>query len=411
MLATDSAVENGVFSIPLKTVAAPRFGRLHQGSRKPVSPSARSSQGERIGPSTVAFPAGSGGGQNGPGPLPEFIAGRENAELAVAVDAVFSSKSAFSPLCLYGPSGCGKTHLTTGLVHRLPLIGGGSSMIRTGSDFAREIVHAFQTDSLNEFRNQLGGLSLFVLDNLEELAGKQHAQQELCSLIDLSRLRGLFVITTCKTPPLDLAGFSSALTSRLSGGLSLAVRPPTSTTRRTMLARLAEHWGARLDENEIAQLAAVAENQPPTQLQALLIQYRHFAENFTDPGRNALLTLPVKLPGDVEARSLVDRFIDHHHSQSQLPAIKQIASQTAKSFKVTQRDLCGPTRRQAVVKARGVAMYVVRKIRGDSLETIGRYFGNRDHTTVLHACRKTESLIETDPIVSEVIEKLLKKWS
>jgi chromosomal replication initiator protein len=411
-LATDSAVENGVFSIPLKAGAPPRSVRPIGAATNPNSAASQSQGQQRRSRNSNESSSNSGmlfelaerpaAPLNGPGPLPEFIAGRENAELAVAVEAVFSRRLAYSPLCLYGPSGCGKTHLTTGLIQRVPLAGNGAGMMRTGADFARELIHAFQTDSLDEFRRRLGELSLFVLDNLEELAGKHHAQQELCGLIDQSRERGPFVVATCKGAPLDLATVSSALKSRLSGGLSLPVRSPTSTTRRMILARLAEHWEIPLSDNEIIQLADSAENQPPTYLQTLLIQYRHFAD--TSPaGRTT---------GAIDSRlSLVARFLEHHNSQSQLPAIKQIASQTAKSFKVTQRDLCGPTRRQAVVKARGVAMYVVRKIRGDSLEAIGGYFGNRDHTTVLHACRKTESLIGTDPIISEAVEQLLKKWS
>lgn len=368
MLATDSAVDYGVFSIPLYDGVSGRAG-----------PRLRSAAG----------------------PLSEFIAGPENAALNVAVQAILERNRRFHPICFYGSSGLGKTHLVRGLVHRL---NGAASRNREpaepiaksmpGADFARAITDAMQTDSLDELRQSFASLQVFALDNLDELKTKPHAQQELCTLTDIFAARGAMLIVTSRGAPAESSEYSPALLSRLAAGLILPIERPSEPTCRAYLARLVGHIGESLTEFEIEQLAKLCVNQPTGRIDTILARYGNFvlAADIDDPERR------------------LAQFLEEDDQADPDPTMKQIAAQTARLFQVTQRDLCGPTRRQAVVKARGVAMFVARKLIGESLGSIGRYFG-RDHTTVMHACKRTESLIEQDAFVAETVDRLLKHWS
>lgn len=404
-MATDAATEHGVVAIPLK-------GGVHR--RLPAAP----------------------------GPLSEFIAGPENALLPTVVDALLEGSESdgshseerqvhgsqsrqacrFSPIVLQAPAGYGKSHLCQGLVEQLNSASrspanpsthtathtAASNSARrsatrpkraqrlTGADFARAITDAYQTDSLGEFRDGLAGLRLFVLDDLEELDDKPHAQQQLSVLLDAMSAHGTNVVVTTKTAPGEARNLDRGLTSRLSQGLLLSIERPGEAAREELLRKWAAQFSLALEPAELQRLSEASQRFSPAQTQGLLTTYAAYAH--TEEILNAA--------------DRIDAFFQEQGAAiNPRPTLKQIALQTAKLFQVTQRELCGPTRRQAVVKARGVAMYVARKLDVGSLERIGQHFGNRDHTTVMHACRRTEEQLQLDPHIGDAVAKLLLRYN
>ena len=325
----------------------------------------------------------------------EFFAGPENCLIEPAVSGVLGRQpSPFNPLVLYGPSGTGKSHLARGLAATWKLNFPQSRVaLITAIDFAREMADAFETQAVEDFRSRYRGVSLAVFEDVGELAAKPAAQEELMRTLDAVIQRGGQVVATASSAPQEIAGFPPALQSRLTAGLCVPLALPGPDTRLAILQR----WSS-LREIEMADsiLKLLAEGLAGTVPELL----------------GAMLQLEV--PAREEGRP-----IDAHHIREFLierdstlrPKLRDIAALTARHFALRLADLRGSSRRRPVVAARDVAIYLCRQLTRESLNGIGEYFGGRDHSTVRHACRKTEELLQADPAIRQAIDRLQRKFA
>ncbi len=323
-------------------------------------------------------------------PLAEYVAGPENRLADHALRAFMRRETAcYSPLVVYGPHGAGKSHLARGLAawwsehHPHDPIG-----CLPAGEFAREHAAATAQHRLDAWRQQKQQLSLFVLEDLGQLASKRAAQHELQHLLDALADRETPVLVTGRSLPMQSVALVPALRSRLSAGLVVPLSLPGPATRRAILERLAKARGLALSQRAIHSLADSLAVNVPTLISALLEL-------------------------ELEARTS-GRRIDHHRVREFLmqrdnarqPNLRQIASQTAKYFGLSLADLKSPNRRQPLVAGRGVAMYLARQLTDKSFEQIGAFFGGRDHTTVLHGCRRTESLLARDRALRQAVAEV-----
>lgn len=357
-------VVSGVFSIP-----------LDPGGASPIPPADRNSQLSLL--------------------LREFIGGQENALCRVACQAMALDKPRYNPIVFFGAGGTGKSLLARGLAARWRQHNKGAKIVvTTGTDFARDYHHALETDSLADFRGKYRRPALLVIDDVHQLAEKTTVQSELACTLDAVLDRGHRVIATLAQAPAETPSLTASLASRLSSGLTIPLVPPGPDARRRILRRLAELHRLQLPEGIIAGIAdgsshAAAAITTVPELNDLLLQ-------LVDASRQA------SRPIDEE---LLRRLLAARDKAPKAP-LHSITRLVSKYFRLRSTDLKGPTRQQRVVRARGVAMLLARQLTGESLEQVGRHFGNRDHTTVLHACRKTESLIEKDPVIRQAVEDL-----
>ena len=195
-------------------------------------------------------------------------------------------------------------------------------------------------------------------------------------LLDALADRQAPVVVTVRSLPTHSTTLSPALRSRLSAGLAVPLALPGPEARRAILEQLTATRGLRLSRRTVRGLADVLAGDVPTLVSALLE-----------------LDLVVRVEGQSIDRRRVRQYLGQ---RAHVPSLREIASLTAKYFGLTLSDLKSPERRQPLVAARGVAMHLVRQLTGKSYAEIGRYFGRRDHTTVLHGCRRTESLLARD---------------
>ena len=351
---------NGVFSIPLDAYAAvPTSSVSMAGSPAP--------------------------------PWREYIADGENALARVTVEAVLAATTHYNPLVLFGPTGTGKSHLAHGLVRRWKQGHPNSKALSiTGADFARAYATALETDSLADLRMKYRAAHLFLLEDLHELSSKRAAQQELATVIDDLLSRDRRILITSRQAPAETSSLADGLASRLSTGLTVPLTAPGVHARREVIARLAKQHGLTLDR---AMAEVLADGIPGTvsELNHAILQLKTATgdESAVDP--------------IVAARFLQQR------TETQRATLRSITTRVAHYFHVKSADLKGPTRRQSVVRARGLAMYLARRLTRKSLEQVGRHYGGRDHTTVLHACRKTESLLESDPSLRQAVEEIIQR--
>jgi chromosomal replication initiator protein len=324
----------------------------------------------------------------------EFLAGPENCLVEPAVSGVLGRQpTLYNPLVLYGPSGTGKSHLARGLAATWKLNFPQSRVAYTTAvDFAREMADAFEAQAVEDFRARYREASLAVIEDIGELATKPAVQEELIFTLDAVIQRGGQVVVTVSSAPGEIAGFPPALRSRLAAGLCVPLALPGPDTRLAILQRWSNLREVEISDSILKLLAEGLAGTVPELLGAIL----QLAVPAGEEGR------------PINARQVRD-FLSHRDSTVR-PKLRDIASLTARHFTLRLSDLRGKSRRRPVVAARGVAIYLCRQLTRESLGRIGEYFGGRDHTTILHACRKTEELLQTDPAIRQALDQLQKKF-
>ncbi len=334
-----------------------------------------------------------------------FLAGPENHLAVVAVEAILGTPpNGYNPIVIYGPSGSGKSHLARGLAaewksrHRRRRV-----VYTTAVDFAREVREAVEANAMDDFRDQYRQTALLVVEDVGQLAGKPHSQEELASTIEWLTKNDAWVMVTAAAGPSQLAGLSDRLQGRLMAGLTVPLSFPGQPARRAILQQLATQWEIDLDDTVAGLLADGLPVSVP-ELGGALMQ----------------LMMPTQLDRQVIGEQAIDRQVIDAGAVHQFlalrktlnrPSLRDIALGAARFFSLNLSDLRGQSRRRNVVTARSVAMYLARTFTEQSLQQIGEYFGGRDHTTVMHSCRKVEGLRNCDPAVRAAVNHLEQAWS
>jgi chromosomal replication initiator protein len=324
------------------------------------------------------------------GSLGEFVVGPENRLANVAVRAALATEPcAYNPLVLLGPAGSGKSHLARGIAAEYRRRHAAWPMtVTTAAEFAQQWGRAQHSRNSAALSQQLRTSKLLVLEDLAGMTGKLDAQQELIHTIDALLDENHLVIVTCRQSPRQIDGLLDTLRSRLAGGLEVSLALPAAPTRLAILEKLAAARGTLLPKTVSRILADGLQSGVPELLGALTaLEAAHRGEG---------------------------RAIDASAARSYLTArqarrtlrIQPIAAASAKYFRLRLADLKGASRERQIVLARNVAMYLARQSTGQSLEKIGQFFGGRDHTTVLHGCRRVEQLAKTDPEAREAVNWL-----
>jgi chromosomal replication initiator protein len=308
-----------------------------------------------------------------------FVAGEENALIRRLATAVSCAEIPYSPVALYGAADTGKTTVARALVAlRESQFSASNSMLISSADLARELAHAVDSQSVNDFRSQFQRCDILFVDDIDRLVGKPAAQQFLLSTLDALIRRKSLVIVTLRKPPSTNGGLLPQLVSRLMGGLVVELARPGPLARRELIADVASRIGLRLTETTISDLAQCKQGDAESYLSALALRRR-----------------VLELAADNEFGRPKKR---HNDSESlrRKAICRRAMAVAAKHFGFTMGELKSKSRRQALADARGLAMFVCRRVSGASFAEIGEHFGRRDHTTVLHACQKYEAIIGDD---------------
>lgn len=361
--------------------------------------------------------------------LRDFVGDAGTALLRVAFERFDAAPAEFSPLVLYGPAGVGKTHLAWMLAARAA---GGTTAARSprsvaaksppvywasGVDFVRQVAHAIEADGVPDFRRRILASPAFVLDGLDAVAGRGPAQGELLVLLDECRVRNIPVVATAGSLPLEVPELSAPLASRLQAGLVIPLQPPGPAARQQLLTLFAQKLRFPLPveaQRRIQDRLADAEGARPTaaELYELVRSLAKLGADAPDEDK-ARDESPRSSASSLAARAAayrdcVDQFADRWGARPSL-SLKTVSQAVAEYFGIKPAELKGPSRKQMVVRARGVAIYLGRQLAGESLDRLGEHFGGRDHTTALHAVRKTEQLLAADPNLRKAVDDLLQQ--
>jgi chromosomal replication initiator protein len=326
------------------------------------------------------------------GALGEFVAGPENRLAKVAVQAALADEPGYNPLVLTGPAGSGKSHLARGIAaeyaRRQPT---SPPLVASATEFAQEYGRARHARNLKPLRLRYRTSKLLVLEDLTGLCGKTEAQEELVLTIDELLDENRLVIVTCRQSPGAMMSLSPGLRSRLSAGLEVAMSLPGPKARLAILEKLAAARGTLLPKTVCRTLAEGLQTGVPGLIGAITaLEASQRSEGLEIDAASARLYLATR-------------------QASKKVQVRPIATMTAKYFGIKLSELKGPSRQRPIVLARNVAMHLARQLTRDSQQQIGTFFGGRDHTTVLHGCRRVEELLKTDAETREAVQWLTNR--
>lgn len=329
---------------------------------------------------------------SGPSPriaLRSFFAGPENALVDVAVRSVLESGvRRYSPLVLIGPTASGKSHVARGLARHWTKAGKrGQVVCTTAAEFAQDLARDLASHCLPKFHARYRTAALLIVEDLASLAGKGTASIEFIATLEAVQHAGGTVIVTSREIPSSIAGLLPSLASRLTAGLVVPMALPDAAARLAILQELATARGIALSEDASRHLAQGLCVSVPELFSALL----EVSERAT-----------------VVDSSTAKAYLTKRFEQNR-PSIALIAAVVAKENQLSVKQLKSASRSRSIVTARNQGVYLARVLTGSSLESIGEFFGKRDHTTILHSYRRVQELLQTDPVTKDAIGKLRKQ--
>ena len=326
-----------------------------------------------------------------------FVEGKSNQlARAAATQVADNPGTAYNPLFIYGGTGLGKTHLLhavgNGILAKKP----DAKVIYMHSErFVQDMVKALQNNAIEEFKRYYRSVDALLIDDIQFFAKKDRSQEEFFHTFNALLEGNQQIILTSDRYPKEIDGVEERLKSRFGWGLTIAIEPPELETRVAILMRKAQENNIRLPE-EVAFFVAKRLRSNVRELEGALNRITANA-NFT--GR------PITI--DFVRESLRDLLA----LQDKLVTIENIQKTVAEYYKIRVADLLSKRRSRSVARPRQMAMALSKELTNHSLPEIGDAFGGRDHTTVLHACRKIESLKEETHEIKEDFQNLIRTLS
>ena len=326
-----------------------------------------------------------------------FVAGKANQlARAAALQVAEHSGTSYNPLFIYGGVGLGKTHLIHA-VGNFILTQHPRAKVRYlhAAQYVSDVVRAYQQKSFDEFKRYYHSLDMLLIDDIQFFTGKDRTQEEFFYAFNALIEAHKQLIITCDTYPKDLAGIDERLKSRFSWGLSVAIDPPEQEMRVAIILKKAEAVSATISE-EVAFFIA-----------------KHIRSNVRElEGALKSVLAYARFNGkEINLDSAKEALRDLLSAQNRQINVDNIQKTVADYYKIKISDMHSKKRTRNIARPRQVAMALAKELTQLSLPDIGDAFGNRDHTTVLHACRTIAALREKNHEINRdyhVLEQVLK---
>jgi chromosomal replication initiator protein len=323
-----------------------------------------------------------------------FVVGSSNQFAQAASQAVAELPSrAYNPLFIYGGVGLGKTHLLHAVGHQAAKLFAGLSVVYLSSErFTNELINAIRFDRTAEFRARYRTIDLLLIDDIQFISGKERTQEEFFHTFnDLYESRKQIILSSDCSPK-DIPEIEERLRSRFEWGLIADIQPPDFETRVAILKKKAAVERVRLAD-DVAYLIAGRVKSNIRELEGSLTRLIAFcALTAREMGVDLAQEVLAELWGEDE----------------KVITIEQIQRKVGDFFGVKTTDLKAKSRTKAVAFPRQIAMYLTRQLTHASLAEVGRAFGGKDHTTVLHAVNKIQTLLQEDPKLRKTVDGIIQ---
>ncbi|HET6467250.1 MAG TPA: chromosomal replication initiator protein DnaA [Geminicoccaceae bacterium] len=324
-----------------------------------------------------------------------FVVGKPNEFAVAAAERVASSpKPPFNPLFLYGGVGLGKTHLMHAIAWRVKEIDPTRKVVYLSAEkFMYQFIRALRSKDTMSFKEMFRSVDLLMVDDVQFISGKDSTQEEFFHTFNTLVDRGRQIVISADRSPSDLAGLEERIRSRLGWGLVADIHPTTFELRLGILQSKAEQFNVDIPAQVIEFLAnRITSNV--RELEGALNRIVHQA---------GLVQRPVSI---AMAQEVLKDLLRAHDRKV---TIEEIQKAVTEQFGLRMSDMHSSRRSRAVARPRQVAMYLAKQLTPRSLPEIGKKFGNRDHTTVMHAVRQIEKLQAEDRTLADDIDALKRK--
>ncbi|HSN18368.1 MAG TPA: chromosomal replication initiator protein DnaA [Gammaproteobacteria bacterium] len=344
-------------------------------------------------PSAPAIPT-PGSGLNPLYTFESFVEGKSNQFAVAAAHQIAENPGrAYNPLFIYGGVGLGKTHLMHSVGHLILKRNPKARVAYVHSErFVNDMVRALQHNTINEFKRQYRSVDALLIDDIQFFVGKERSQEEFFHTFNALLEGQQQVILTCDRYPKEVEGLEERLKSRFGWGLTVPVEPPELETRVAILMKKAVVEGVELP-SEVAFFVAQRVSSNIRELEGAL---RRVIANARFTGRAITMDYAKECLRDILA--VQDRQV----------TLENIQKTVADFYRVRVNDMLSKKRSRSIARPRQVAMALAKELTNHSLPEIGEAFGGRDHTTVLHACRKVQELRDEDSKLNEDYAALLR---
>ncbi|GAB6039937.1 chromosomal replication initiator protein DnaA [Endothiovibrio diazotrophicus] len=323
-----------------------------------------------------------------------FVVGKSNQLAKAASEQVAENPGgAYNPLVIYGGVGLGKTHLMHAVGNGILSLRPRAKVVYLHSErFVVDMVKALQHNTIDQFKRLYRSVDALLIDDIQFFAGKERSQEEFFHTFNALLEGQQQIILTCDRYPKEVDGVEERLKSRFGWGLSVAIEPPDTETRIAIVMSKAEIMGVHMPY-DVAQFVGQRIRSNIRELEGAL---RRIIAHTTFTGKPISLALVKEALRDLLA--LHERLV----------TMDNIQKTVAQYYKVRVADLLSKSRSRSVTRPRQIAMALSKELTNHSLPEIGDAFGGRDHTTVIHACKKVQELRDSDPQVEEDYSNMLR---
>lgn len=327
-----------------------------------------------------------------------FIEGDCNrlARSAAMAIAENPGKNSFNPFFVYGTTGLGKTHLVQSIGNKIKQeFGDELTVLYVSSEtFTNEFVQAIRNNRVSEFSMFYRSIDVLAVDDIQFFSGKEKTQEEFFHIFNSLHQEGKQIILSSDRAPKDVPDIQERLISRFSWGLSADLQMPEYETRYAILERKAQDNGIQLD---------------PAILEFIAHNFKTNIRDLEGAIIKLLATASLKHIDEIDltlAKQILKDMVRHSNNQI---SIESIQNHVCEYFGIDPNKVREKTRKQEIVEARQIAMYLSKKFTESSLKTIGLHFGGRDHSTVIHAINTIEGRLSTSPKYRRILSELEQK--
>ncbi len=324
-----------------------------------------------------------------------FVVGPSNQFARAAAGAVADSPGkAYNPLFIYGGVGLGKTHLMNAIgnsvIDKKPHL---KLLYVPAEQFTNEFVYSMRNDRMDEFKNKYRNLDMLLIDDIQFIAGKSGTQEELFHTFNALYDMHKQIVFSSDRPPKDISPITERLRSRFGMGLIADIQPPDIETKMAILGKKAELEGIKLPEDVIFFLSSKIKSNI-RDLEACMIRLGAYSSL---SGKEITV--------EMSKEALKDMISDEERALS----IPMIQKTVCEYYGLKVQDIKAKKRTKEIAFPRQVAMYLCKLLTDSSLSDIGKNFGGKDHSTVIHACKLVEGRRKKDEDFNKIIDYLIRK--
>jgi chromosomal replication initiator protein len=323
-----------------------------------------------------------------------FVIGSSNRFAHAAALAVAEAPAqAYNPLFIYGSTGLGKTHLLQAIAQYVMEHPGNMSVrYVTSESFVNDFINSLRDKRIEGFKQRYRNYDLLLIDDVQFFEGKERFQEEFFHTFNTLYEAGSQIVLSSDRPPKEIATLEARLRSRFEWGLITDIQPPDLETRIAILRKKVKTDGIHIADPQLLTFIAGRISTNIRELEGALTRVVAFASLTGRP-----------MTADLAQDVLKDVFPQGEVAQVTIERIQEVVCER---FSMTLEELCSHKRSQNIVYPRQVAMYLSRELTDSSLPKIGKHFGDRDHTTVLHANGKIANMIRADRTVYNLVQEL-----